>query len=90
MRLIYSILREINQSNTPKATDYKMKDYEFRKIIYYIKEHNYIKGEIITFTDILLGGAKVTEDGLDYLTNYKKYEDVYPTNEDLPYWVRQE
>ncbi|MFS1518846.1 hypothetical protein V1503_20640 [Bacillus sp. SCS-151] len=59
MRLIYSILREINQSNTPKATDYKMKDYEFRKIIHYIKGHNYIKGEVITFTDILLGGAKV-------------------------------
>ncbi|MFS1519130.1 hypothetical protein V1503_22095 [Bacillus sp. SCS-151] len=90
MRLIYSILREIHQSNLPKAQDYNMKYYEFRKVIHYIKEHNYIKDEIITFTDIFLGGAKLTEEGLDFLANNKRYEDEYPSKKDIPFWVRKE
>jgi hypothetical protein len=90
-RLIFSLLYEIeNSAIKPDSKLYKTNPVLFRELIILVSNLGLIRGEIITFTDLYLTGARLTQKGKNFLKEHSYFLYEYPMKSKLYKWVRQE
>lgn len=91
MRIIYSVLKEINELNFDLNENYyKMKQFEFIDFMQELQKKSYVSGFSLTEKGYILTQIKITEKGLDFLNEYSYLGNEYPQKEKLPAWVRQQ
>jgi hypothetical protein len=88
MKMVFSVLYEISKKNEPSGEDYKMKDGEFRQVIIFLINENFIKVLIQTFEKHQLKSAKLTDKAITFLNEHPEFKENYPSKDELPNWVR--
>jgi predicted transcriptional regulator len=91
MRVIYSVLREINKGTSlPTARDYGLKQREFENFILHLEKEGYIERVLRMDTFFSLKPTRLTKKGHDFLEKYKHVEDDYPDKKDIIKWIQVE
>lgn len=89
-KLIFSILKEIYEKNHAiNGKLYNLKEYEFIQIIRWIVDSGWLRGAIIIADEdrVLLGGAKVTKSGMEFLQTFHEWFYTYPEQKNLYKWI---
>lgn len=91
MRVIYSVLRELNKKNfIPEGKDYGLKDYEFEGLIRMLENEGVLERVLRINDKLLLKPARLTEKGIELLKEHNDYEQSYPDRKFLKDWVQVE
>ncbi|OCA83191.1 hypothetical protein A8F94_18930 [Bacillus sp. FJAT-27225] len=89
MRVIYSVLKEINEKRfVPEGADYGLKDIEFEGLIRFLENEKAIERVLRMHDQLFLKPARLTKIGLALLEEYKEYEKIYPERGQLKDWVQ--
>ncbi|MEZ2719544.1 hypothetical protein [Niallia circulans] len=90
MRVIYSVLREIDKGESlPTAEDYGFKQREFENFIFDLEKGGYVERVLRMDTFFSLKPARLTKKGHDILEEYKELEKSYPKNKkDIIMWIQ--
>ncbi|PLT29825.1 YjcQ family protein [Peribacillus deserti] len=92
-KLIYSILKEIDQGNEPKQSDYEINFEQWVEIILLIRDEGYAKNISVLFADnevyfISISSAKVTMKGIDYLEQNNTFARTYKGLKEIRQWIK--
>lgn len=94
LKIMLSIMREINDGNEPKASDYELDKNEFWNIVKKCQEVGYISGANASTGGrgnkaqvIYLNTATLTVDGLDYLKENSAIMKAYKGLKCLKEWL---
>jgi hypothetical protein len=72
MKILYRLLKEINNKTLDNGEElYAMQEYEFRQLLRYLYDNDYIKGGIILSDSYSLKSSTLTNKGLQILEKYK-------------------
>lgn len=95
LKIMLSIMREINDGNEPKASDYELDKNEFWNIIEKCQDAGYIKGANASTGGrgnkaqvIYLNTAKLTVSGLKYLKENSALMRTYRGLKSFREWVK--
>ena len=94
LKVMLSFMREINDGNTPVASDYDMPNPEFWDIIDAAQDEGLIKGArfsrggqgngiLMCFTD----GTKLTVKGMEYLNENSMFMKTYKGLKEIREWM---
>ena len=94
-KLIYSILKEIEQGNEPKYTDYDIELEDFGSVLEMMQEGQLIKGAkvqragqgnkiVYAFTN----QAKIQMEGLNYLEENSAWAKTYKGLKEIVSWLK--
>lgn len=94
-KLIYSILKEIEQGNAPKFSDYGITKDEFGDTLEMMQSGNLITGATITRAGIgnkvvfcITNYSKLTMDGLKYLEENSAWTKTYRGIKEIRDWLK--
>lgn len=94
-KLIYSILKEIDQGNEPKANDYGIELEEFGSVVEMIQRQGLISGATVQRAGIgnkvvyaFLDRAKIELPGLDYLEENSAWSKIYKGLTEVRDWIK--
>ncbi|BDH62125.1 hypothetical protein MTP04_22550 [Lysinibacillus sp. PLM2] len=94
-KLIYSILKEIEQGNEPRAVDYGIELEEFGTVVEMIQRQGLITGAMVQRAGIgskvvyaFLDRAKIEIPGLDYLEENSSWSKLYKGLKEVRDWIK--
>lgn len=88
-KIIYSILKEVQAGNEPKASDFDISQGEFADIAQIIKDENLLSNVAIAGGRIVwLNASKITMDGLDYLEQNSPLAKTYRGLKEVREWLK--
>lgn len=94
LKIMLSIMREINDGNEPKASDYELETNEFWGIIEKCQDAGYMKGAAAATGGqgnkariIWLNQAEVTVLGLEYLKEHSPLMKTYKGLKEIKEWL---
>jgi hypothetical protein len=94
-KLIYSILKELEQGNVPKRIDYGLEQELWGDIADLIHDKDYAKNIIVTrggighkVQGVQYSSAKITIDGIDYLEANSLLAKAYKGVKELRDWIK--
>ena len=87
LKVMLSFMREINDGNVPKASDYEINNNEFWDIIEVCQDEGLIKGATHAGPVLFLDKTKLTVKGLEYLHDRSAVMKTYKGLKELRDWL---
>ncbi|MGE6630738.1 YjcQ family protein [Bacillus sp. NPDC077027] len=92
-KLVYSILKELQEGNEPKQTDYEITYEQWGEIAELIRDEGYAKGVSILYADdsvyfVSLSSAKITMKGIEYLEANSAMARMYKGLKEAREWIK--
>lgn len=87
LKIMLSFMREINDGNIPKATNYEIDNEEFWDIIEACQDDGLIKGATHAGPVLFLEDVKLTVKGMEYLHNKSAVMKTYNGLKELRDWL---
>ncbi|MDM5249639.1 YjcQ family protein [Lysinibacillus sp. G4S2] len=92
-KLIYSILKELEQGNEPKKMDYDLDFEQWGEIAVLIKDEGYAKSIGVQYADntvyyVSFGSAKITMKGIEFLEENNAWSKTYKGIKEIRDWLK--
>ncbi|WP_339200474.1 YjcQ family protein [Paenibacillus sp. FSL P2-0322] len=88
-KVIYSILKEVQEGNDPKADDYGLSQNEFADIAQIIKDEGLLTNVAIAGGRIVwLNASKITLRGIEYLEDNSPLSKAYKGLKEVRDWLK--
>lgn len=87
-KVIYSILKEVQEGREPKATDYDLSPEEFVKVAKIIKDERYLDNVGIAATVVFLTNCQVTMKGIEFLEQNSPLAKTYRGIKEIRDWLK--
>ncbi|KJD45992.1 YjcQ family protein [Paenibacillus terrae] len=88
-KIIYSILKEVQEGNEPKAVDYELSQGEFADIAQIIKDEGLLSNVAIAGGRIVwLNASKITLKGIEYLEQNSPLSKTYRGLKEVRDWLK--
>jgi hypothetical protein len=92
-KLIYSILKEVEEGNEPKQVDYDLSGEQWGEITALIRDEGYVKGISILYADniayiVSYASAKLTMKGIEYLEQNSALARTYKGIKEVRDWIK--
>jgi hypothetical protein len=92
-KLIYSILKEIEQGNEPKTEDYELEFEQWGEIAKLIRDEGLAKGVGILYADdtvyaVILSSAQITLKGIEFIEQNSALAKTYKGLKEARDWLK--
>lgn len=92
-KIIYSILKELEQGNEPKRSDYELNDEQWGEIAVLIKDEGYAKNIMVLYADntvynVGYHSAKITMKGIEFLEENSTLSKTYKGIKEIRDWLK--
>lgn len=87
-KIIYSVIKEVQKGNEPKASDFGLTQKEFADVAKIIKDEGYLDNVAIASTIVWLNNSKVTMKGLEYLESNNVLAKTYNGLKEIRDWLK--
>ncbi|MFC7372437.1 YjcQ family protein [Fictibacillus iocasae] len=92
-KLLYSILKELQEGNEPKQTDYEITYEQWGEMAALIRDEGYAKGASVQYADntvyfVALSSAKITMKGIEYLEQNSTLAKTYRGLKEVREWLK--
>ncbi|WP_176330284.1 YjcQ family protein [Oceanobacillus rekensis] len=92
-KLIYSILKELEQGNVPEREDYELRIEQWGEIVLLIKNEGYATGIAVAFGDntiaeVSISSAKITMKGIEFLEENSGLAKTYKGIKEVRDWFK--
>jgi hypothetical protein len=92
-KLIYSILKELEQGNEPKQSDYELTDEQWGEISELIRNEGYARNIMVQYADNVVyyvgySSAKITMDGIEFLEQNSALVKTYRGIKEVRDWLK--
>lgn len=86
-KIMLSFMREINDGNVPKPSDYGISNNELWDIVEACQDEGLIKGATHASSILFLDKTKLTANGMEYLHQHSDIMKTYKGLKELQNWV---
>ncbi|WP_110067111.1 YjcQ family protein [Cytobacillus oceanisediminis] len=92
-KLLYSILKEIEQGNEPKQSDYELDDEQWGELAELIRSEGFARNIMIQYADdtvyyVGYHSAKITMSGLEFLEENNAFTKTYKGIKEVRDWLK--
>jgi hypothetical protein len=87
-KIIYSILKEVEKGNEPKAEDLGISKEDFVKAAKIIKQEEYLDNIAIAATIVFLNNCNVTMKGYEFIEENSAWAKTYRGLKELRDWLK--
>ncbi len=87
LKIMLSFMREVNDGNIPKSTDYGIENDEFWDIVEACQDEGLIKGATHAGPILFLDNTKLTVKGMEYLHEKSSAMQAYKGLKELRDWL---
>lgn len=93
LKIMLSIMRELNDGNCPQASDYEIERVEYYNILEACYDENYIKNVNFHYdkqnniVGVTAEDARLTVKGMEYLNENSKFMKAYKGLKEIREWI---